>query len=60
MKYEVFFNYFVLLIYCVIDQYGVVVDFNFEFDMIEEEVIKYYKDMLMVSIMDLIMFDVQC
>ncbi|KAK4654924.1 hypothetical protein QC762_406250 [Podospora pseudocomata] len=59
MKYEVPSNYPALPTYRAIDQHGVVVDPNFEPDMTEEEVIKHYKDMLTVSIMDLIMFDAQ-
>ncbi|KAL2161913.1 hypothetical protein VTH06DRAFT_7698 [Thermothelomyces fergusii] len=45
--------------YRVVDQHGVVVDPNFKPDLSDEEVIKLYRDMLTVSIMDVIMFDAQ-
>ncbi|KAL2115998.1 hypothetical protein VTJ04DRAFT_10253 [Mycothermus thermophilus] len=45
--------------YRAIDQHGVVVDPNFSPDLSDEEVIKLYKDMLTVSIMDVVMFDAQ-
>ena len=45
--------------YRVVDQHGVVVDQSFTPDLRDEEVIKLYKDMLYISIMDLIMFDAQ-
>lgn len=45
--------------YRVVDQDGVVVDPSFEPDLSDEEVIKLYRDMLTVSIMDVIMYDAQ-
>ncbi|KAK0739068.1 thiamine diphosphate-binding protein [Apiosordaria backusii] len=59
MKYEVPSNYPALPTYRAIDQHGVVVDTDFKPDLTDEQVIKHYKDMLTVSIMDLIMFDAQ-
>lgn len=45
--------------YRAVDQNGNVVDPSFQPDLSDEEVIKLYKHMLLVSIMDLIMFDTQ-
>lgn len=45
--------------YRYIDQEGVVVDKDRSIDITDEEVLKIYKDMVVVSIMDLIMFDAQ-
>ncbi|KFA50924.1 hypothetical protein S40293_02470 [Stachybotrys chartarum IBT 40293] len=45
--------------YRVVDQHGVVVDQSFEPDISDEKVIELYKNMLFVSVMDLIMFDAQ-
>lgn len=45
--------------YRAVDQSGNVVDPSFKPDLGDEEVIKLYKDMLLVSIMDIIMFDSQ-
>ncbi|KAM0341895.1 hypothetical protein ACHAPU_009831 [Fusarium lateritium] len=45
--------------YRVVDQHGVVVDEAFKPDISDEEVIRLYKDMVFISIMDLIMFDAQ-
>jgi 2-oxoisovalerate dehydrogenase E1 component alpha subunit len=45
--------------YRVVDQDGAVVDQNFAPDLSNEQVIKLYRDMLTVSIMDVIMFDAQ-
>lgn len=52
-------SYKALPTYRVVDQHGVVVDSSFEPDTSEEQVVKLYKDMLFISIMDLIMFDAQ-
>ncbi|KAJ4155364.1 hypothetical protein LMH87_000615 [Akanthomyces muscarius] len=52
-------SYKALPTYRVVDQHGVVVDSSFEPDIAEEQVVKLYKDMLFISIMDLIMFDAQ-
>lgn len=45
--------------YRAVDQNGNVVDPSFKPDLSDEEVIKLYKHMLLVSIMDVIMFDTQ-
>lgn len=45
--------------YRAVDQNGNVVDPSFQPDLSDDEVIKLYKHMLLVSIMDLIMFDTQ-
>lgn len=45
--------------YRAVDQSGNVVDPSFRPDLSDEEVIKLYKNMLLVSIMDIIMFDSQ-
>lgn len=45
--------------YRAVDQNGDVVDPSFVPDLADDEIIKLYKDMLMVSIMDIIMFDSQ-
>jgi 2-oxoisovalerate dehydrogenase E1 component alpha subunit len=45
--------------YRVVDQDGTVVDESFSPDLGDEQVIKLYRDMLTVSIMDLVMFDAQ-
>ncbi|KAJ1337915.1 2-oxoisovalerate dehydrogenase E1 component alpha subunit [Microdochium nivale] len=45
--------------YRVVDQDGSIVDESFVPDISEEEIVKLYKTMLGISIMDLIMFDAQ-
>ncbi|RYO78325.1 hypothetical protein DL763_009694 [Monosporascus cannonballus] len=45
--------------YRVVDQDGNVVDQSFKPDLSDEEVVKLYKTMLTISIMDVIMFDAQ-
>jgi 2-oxoisovalerate dehydrogenase E1 component alpha subunit len=45
--------------YRVVDQNGAVVDQSWAPDLSDAEIIKLYKDMLYISIMDLIMFDAQ-
>ncbi|KAK0629202.1 dehydrogenase E1 component [Bombardia bombarda] len=45
--------------YRVVDQHGAVVDPSFTPDLEDDAVVKLYRDMLAVSIMDLIMFDAQ-
>lgn len=45
--------------YRAVDQNGHVVDPSFKPDLTDEEVIKLYRNMLLVSIMDIIMFDSQ-
>lgn len=43
----------------MVDQDGRVVDPSFEPDLDEGQIVKLYKDMLLISIMDVIMFDAQ-
>ncbi|KAM7199657.1 2-oxoisovalerate dehydrogenase subunit alpha, mitochondrial [Rhypophila sp. PSN 637] len=45
--------------YRAVDQHGEIVDPSFKPDLSDEAVIKLYRDMLTISIMDLIMFDAQ-
>ncbi|CAK7209088.1 hypothetical protein SCUCBS95973_000332 [Sporothrix curviconia] len=45
--------------YRVLDQHGTVVDPSFKPDLTDAEVVKLYRDMLTISIMDVIMFDAQ-
>lgn len=45
--------------YRVVDQDGNIVDQSFKQDLGDDEVIELYKKMLMISIMDVIMFDAQ-
>lgn len=52
-------SYKALPTYRVVDQHGAVVDQSFQPDISDETVVKLYKDMLFISIMDLIMFDAQ-
>ncbi|CRK11846.1 hypothetical protein BN1723_017258, partial [Verticillium longisporum] len=59
LKYEAPSDYPALSTYRVVDQDGIVVDESFKPDLSDEEVIKLYKDMVYISIMDLIMFDAQ-
>ncbi len=59
LKYEVPESYQALPTYRVVDQHGEVVDQSFTPDITDEQVVKLYKDMLYISIMDLIMFDAQ-
>jgi 2-oxoisovalerate dehydrogenase E1 component alpha subunit len=59
LKFETPDSYTALPTYRVVDQNGQVVDPSFNADISDEEVVKLYKDMLFISIMDLIMFDAQ-
>ncbi|KAI1504662.1 thiamine diphosphate-binding protein [Biscogniauxia marginata] len=52
-------DYPALPTYRVVDQDGNVVDQAFKQDLSDEEVVKIYRNMLTISIMDLIMFDAQ-
>lgn len=45
--------------YRAVDQHGEIVDPSFKPDLSDEAVVKLYRDMLTISIMDLIMFDAQ-
>ncbi|TQS31552.1 hypothetical protein Golomagni_08161, partial [Golovinomyces magnicellulatus] len=59
LKFESPESYNALPTYRVVDQHGTIVDSSFEPDLSEEAIVKLYKDMLFVSVMDLIMFDAQ-
>ncbi|KAK1755642.1 thiamine diphosphate-binding protein [Echria macrotheca] len=59
MRFEQPSTYPGLPTYRVVDQHGAVVDPTFEPDLSDEQVVKLYRDMLTVSIMDVIMFDAQ-
>ncbi|KAL6911084.1 thiamine diphosphate-binding protein [Trichoderma evansii] len=59
LKFETPDSYAALQTYRVVDQDGQIVDPSFSPDISDETVIKLYKDMLFISIMDLIMFDAQ-
>jgi 2-oxoisovalerate dehydrogenase E1 component alpha subunit len=59
LKFEAPESYPALPTYRVVDQHGAVVDESFKPDISDEEVIRLYKDMVFISIMDLIMFDAQ-
>ncbi|KAI0026072.1 thiamine diphosphate-binding protein [Xylariomycetidae sp. FL0641] len=52
-------DYPALPTYRVVDQDGNVVDQSFQQDLSNEEVVKLYKNMVTIAIMDLIMFDAQ-
>jgi 2-oxoisovalerate dehydrogenase E1 component alpha subunit len=59
MAFEQPSTYPALPTYRAVDQNGVAVDPSFVPDLSDEEVVKLYRDMLTVSIMDVIMFDAQ-
>ncbi|TFA97618.1 2-oxoisovalerate dehydrogenase subunit alpha [Trichoderma ghanense] len=59
LKFETPASYTALPTYRVVDQNGQVVDPSFSPDITDEAVVKLYKDMLFISILDLIMFDAQ-
>ncbi|KAF4595763.1 2-oxoisovalerate dehydrogenase alpha subunit [Ophiocordyceps camponoti-floridani] len=59
LKFETPESYAALPTYRVVDQHGAVVDQAFEPDIADEQIVKLYKDMLYISILDLIMFDAQ-
>ncbi len=59
MRFEQPASYPALPTYRAIDQHGTVVDPSFKPDLSDEAVIELYRDMLSVSIMDVIMFDAQ-
>ena len=59
MRFEQPQTYTALPTYRAVDQGGVAVDPDFVPDLSDEEVVKLYRDMLAVSIMDVIMFDAQ-
>jgi 2-oxoisovalerate dehydrogenase E1 component alpha subunit len=45
--------------YRVVDQDGKIVDQSFQADLSDEELVKLYSNMMLISIMDVIMFDAQ-
>lgn len=59
LKFEVPADNPALPTYRVVDQDGEVVDKAFEPDLSEAEIVKLYKDMLTISVMDVIMYDAQ-
>lgn len=59
LKFEHPQDWTALPTYRVVDQHGAVVDTTFEPDIPEEAIVKLYKDMLFISILDVIMFDAQ-
>ncbi|KAK5987732.1 Branched-chain alpha-keto acid dehydrogenase E1 component alpha chain [Cladobotryum mycophilum] len=59
LKFETPESYAALPTYRVVDQNGQVVDPSFTPDISDDAITKLYKDMLFISIMDLIMFDAQ-
>lgn len=59
LKFETPGEYPAVPTYRVVDQNGAIVDESFTPDLGEEEVVKLYKDMVFISVMDLIMFDAQ-
>lgn len=59
LRFETPASYSALPTYRVVDQHGEVVDHSFQVDISDGDVVKLYKDMLYISIMDLIMFDAQ-
>lgn len=59
LKFELPSEYPAMPTYRVIDQHGTAIDPTFEPDLSDEGIVKLYRDMLTVSIMDIIMFDAQ-
>ncbi|KAI1336999.1 thiamine diphosphate-binding protein [Xylariaceae sp. FL0016] len=59
LKFALPSDYPALPTYRIVDQDGNVVDQSFKPDLSEEEVVKLYRNMLSISIMDLVMFDAQ-
>lgn len=59
MRFEEPSTFPALSTYRAVDQHGEAVDPDFKPDLSDEAVVKLYRDMLTVSIMDLIMFDAQ-
>lgn len=59
LKYEAPQTYDAMTTYRVVDQHGEVVDESFRPDIPDETVVELYKDMLYISIMDMIMYDAQ-
>ncbi|GJC96630.1 dehydrogenase E1 component [Colletotrichum higginsianum] len=59
LKFETPGDYPAVPTYRVVDQDGAIVDDAFVPDLGEEGIVKLYKDMVFISVMDLIMFDAQ-
>ena len=59
LKYETPEENKALPTYRIVDQNGVVVDSSFQPDISPEEVVALYRNMLFISVMDLILFDAQ-
>ncbi|KAH7312185.1 thiamine diphosphate-binding protein [Stachybotrys elegans] len=59
LKYENPEAFPALPTYRVVNQHGIVVDQSFEPDITDDKVVELYKNMMFVSVMDLIMFDAQ-
>ena len=59
LKFEMPSEYPAMPTYRVLDQHGTAIDPTFKPDLSDAEVTKLYRDMLTVSIMDIIMFDAQ-
>ena len=59
LKFELPGEFPAMPTYRVLDQHGTVVDPSFQPDLDESNVVKLYKDMLTVSVMDIIMNDAQ-
>ncbi|TDZ16899.1 2-oxoisovalerate dehydrogenase subunit alpha [Colletotrichum orbiculare MAFF 240422] len=59
LKFETPGDYSAVPTYRIVDQNGIIVDESFTPDLGEEEIVKLYKDMISISVMDLIMFDAQ-
>lgn len=59
LKFETPGDYPAVPTYRVVDQNGAIVDDAFVPDLDEAQIVKLYKDMVFISVMDLIMFDAQ-
>ena len=59
LKFELPAEFPAMPTYRVLDQHGNVVDPTFQPDLREDEVVKLYRDMMTVSVMDIIMNDAQ-
>ncbi|GKT57699.1 dehydrogenase E1 component [Colletotrichum tofieldiae] len=59
LKFETPGDYPAVPTYRVVDQNGAIVDDAFVPDLDEDGIVKLYKDMVFISVMDLIMFDAQ-
>ncbi len=59
LQFEIPSEYPAMPTYRVIDQHGAAIDSSFEPDLDDDKVVRLYRDMLTMSIMDIIMFDAQ-